>query len=57
MSAYWGMLLTRTPLLKRLKTIKAISASSAQSVVFAKNFLDRRKLGLEEVREIAIIGE
>ncbi len=42
---------------KRRQAVTAFRACAIESVTFARNFFERRQLGLQELPEIALLGE
>ncbi len=50
-------LIAGVPLFQRRKVLKAFREVSRESIRFARNFFERRQFDLEEVPEIALLGE
>jgi hypothetical protein len=42
---------------RKPRMLAQFKESAAQSMTYAMNFFDRQQAGLEEVREIALLGE
>ncbi len=54
---YRKVLLANVPLLRRAKIKREFCTMSEKSIAFALHFFDRRQAELEELPEIALIGE
>jgi len=54
---YRRAMFVRCPLWQRRKTLAEFSTLSEKSVYYAINFFERRQASLDEVAEIALIGE